>query len=662
MSLASRLTTLVQAIGADIKTLMGTRPLAAVDVVATGNVNIASAPGSTAWDGSSVTWATGRALLVNQTDKTQNGIWLFIAPGQPLQRAPDAPTIKTGQTVYVRSGATYGGRTFVSTKDVSGAGQEWGFQSTNAVDFEYLQLRDETRYWSPITNVQTSNINIAAPVIAFNPPMPFPANGDTILLRGQTDKTQNGLWVYNGSGTPLVRSPEADTSSEFTNGKLVWDQAADNIYQYVGPTGPTLGATELTFAFASANRIIKDLWGIDFSLTDQSNDIAQLVVDVDALQASDSGVARAGVIVKGQRVANTSVGSTYVGPVGFDEVKDVGDAWNGSRFQPKVPGTYTIRTMLSLQQPSTGLATPEVYLCKNAPNAPTPTQIGAAKVGVGFAQTSGTWAIALVEQQVELNGTTDYVEVFMWTQSGATIVFSGFLSTFSAELVGASATNPARRIKGRIDLAGAVATSANPALYSVVRNGVGDYTVTLTSPMSARPNVQATPLGAATNCKPWNGVAPTASVIRFASFVEDPTTGIVMTDGSFEFTLEEYGLGLQATMDIEPWKLVNTNGSTFGANIGHWGNGSVVKFRKDPMGKVHVAGRLSPTGAIAQLSTLLTLPLGYRPALNDPEGFFCTGSINGAVTVFDNGVFRWEGATMAAGSFLYLSPISYFAG
>lgn len=42
------------------------------------------------------------------------------------------------------------------------------------------------------------------------------ANGERVLLYGQTTGSQNGIWIFNGSGSPMTRS--TDTIS---NGMLV---------------------------------------------------------------------------------------------------------------------------------------------------------------------------------------------------------------------------------------------------------------------------------------------------------------------------------------------------------------------------------------------------------------------------------------------------------
>jgi hypothetical protein len=89
----------------------------AVRAASVGNVTI-SGPGSTL-DGVSLS-PGDRVLLKNQTNKTQNGIWVFTSAGQPLQRALDADTgaeFKAGTFVLCTEGNTNADIGFVNASD-----------------------------------------------------------------------------------------------------------------------------------------------------------------------------------------------------------------------------------------------------------------------------------------------------------------------------------------------------------------------------------------------------------------------------------------------------------------------------------------------------------------------------------------------------------------
>lgn len=503
-------------------------------------------------------------------------------------------------------------------------------------DVKKLDFADETRYWEPVLNAQTANINVAAAVIAFSPPMVPPSAGSRILLVGQTNKTQNGFWVYNGSGAALTRDPAADSSSEFIRGMLVHVMPSDEIYQYQGPDAPTLGTTDLPFVRVTGHDLIKTLWGMNKSLETHSADIEEL---------QQSGGVSVASYFRAKRSATVGLAASWNGPIGFDsEDADPLNQFNGSRFQPKAPGWYRCSSTIMLNG-LTASASPELHIRKN----------GSSIISDFQQARSDGYVTASVETLVYFNGASDYVEVFIWMPAaGASLVAT--YSTFEASLDTQGVTNPARRIKGRVNANGTVAQGGS--LFTVSKLGAGVYQVNFTSPFVADPVVTVTPYSSSNLAVAETNPAVPGSVIVG---IIHRGTGAGL-DTPFSFVAEDAGLGLQATMDLEPWSQLGSNGSSLGANIGHWGGGSFGKFRKDPMGKVHCGGRIMATGAVANGATLFTFPAGYRPALNDPEGVYIPGSVGGWVSLFDNGVVRWEGGALANGNLLYLTSISFFAG
>ena len=88
----------------------------ALIAASTGNVNLAS-PGTTL-DG--ITLANGqRVLLKNQTDATQNGVYIFNGSASALTRAADGVqgTLNGGAAFYVEAGTTNGDKGFTLTTD-----------------------------------------------------------------------------------------------------------------------------------------------------------------------------------------------------------------------------------------------------------------------------------------------------------------------------------------------------------------------------------------------------------------------------------------------------------------------------------------------------------------------------------------------------------------
>lgn len=78
------------------------------------------------------------------------------------------------------------------------------------------------------------------------------AAGNRILLKDQTARAENGLWVFTTAGQPLTRAGDADTDSEVTAGLWVTVEEgathADTAW-WLTTDGPiTVGTTQLTFA------------------------------------------------------------------------------------------------------------------------------------------------------------------------------------------------------------------------------------------------------------------------------------------------------------------------------------------------------------------------------------------------------------------------------
>ena len=83
-------------------------------------------------------------------------------------------------------------------------------------------------------------------------------DGDRVLVKNQTDASQNGIYVV---GTTPARSADANTAAELTGGTFVFVEEgtanADNGYVFTHNGTPTLGTTDLTVAqFSGAGQVI----------------------------------------------------------------------------------------------------------------------------------------------------------------------------------------------------------------------------------------------------------------------------------------------------------------------------------------------------------------------------------------------------------------------
>jgi hypothetical protein len=101
--------------------------------------------------------------------------------------------------------------------------------------------------------VATTNITLATPGATIDGVTM--ASSDIVLLIGQSAAAENGLYVWSGASSALVRTTNADTSAEVKSGLFVFvtegTANADNGYTLVTNDPITLGTTALTFVQTS---------------------------------------------------------------------------------------------------------------------------------------------------------------------------------------------------------------------------------------------------------------------------------------------------------------------------------------------------------------------------------------------------------------------------
>jgi hypothetical protein len=97
--------------------------------------------------------------------------------------------------------------------------------------------------------VATTNITLATPGATIDGVTM--ASSDIVLLIGQSAAAENGLYVWSGASSALVRTTNADTSAEVKSGLFVFvtegTANADNGYTLVTNDPITLGTTALSF-------------------------------------------------------------------------------------------------------------------------------------------------------------------------------------------------------------------------------------------------------------------------------------------------------------------------------------------------------------------------------------------------------------------------------
>jgi hypothetical protein len=92
-----------------------------------------------------------------------------------------------------------------------------GSAATDLVTVQQLQAAIRGLDWKDSVRVAVgSNVSLTAPGATLDGVTM--ANGDRVLLMGQTTGAENGIYVFNGSAATLTRAVDADSNVEVTSG------------------------------------------------------------------------------------------------------------------------------------------------------------------------------------------------------------------------------------------------------------------------------------------------------------------------------------------------------------------------------------------------------------------------------------------------------------
>jgi len=134
-----------------------------------------------------------------------------------------------------------------------------GVADTDAVNVRQLQNAVNGLDWKDSCRAATTaNIDLsAAPATIDGVTM---AAGDRVLVKEQTDATQNGLYLYNGSGAAMTRTTDADEDSEVTSmltvGVEEGTEHANQVFVVTSSDDITIGTTEIHFGLLPVNSFV----------------------------------------------------------------------------------------------------------------------------------------------------------------------------------------------------------------------------------------------------------------------------------------------------------------------------------------------------------------------------------------------------------------------
>lgn len=112
------------------------------------------------------------------------------------------------------------------------------------------------QFWSPVEAHEYGNVNISNPGTDTFGGAVVSAT-DRVLLLGQTDASENGIYLFTTSGTAMTRALDANEDTEFSPNKTVQvlnsteDGISGATFSYTGADDPVVGTDDLTFALKS---------------------------------------------------------------------------------------------------------------------------------------------------------------------------------------------------------------------------------------------------------------------------------------------------------------------------------------------------------------------------------------------------------------------------
>jgi hypothetical protein len=160
-----------------------------------------------------------------------------------------------------------------------------------------LDFKDSVRVAS------TGNLTISGPGAAIDGVSL--TSGDRVLLKNQTTGSQNGIYSWNGAGSTMTRTTDADSNAEVTAGLFVFVEEgtanSDNGYVLTTDGSITVGSTALTFTqFSGAGQIVA---GAAITKSGNTLDVA---VDGKTIEVSSDALRLKGITA-------TAVGDLLVG-------------------------------------------------------------------------------------------------------------------------------------------------------------------------------------------------------------------------------------------------------------------------------------------------------------------------------------------------------------
>lgn len=190
--------------------------------------------------------------LVNSTVGSLNQALLSSGAGAPTWQTVSA-TVTTDQIIQGNgSGAfTANGATFIGSGSYSGVTLSGTVtNSTDAVTKAYADSLVAGLSWKQaVTASTTAPIVIAAPVSALFDGVTV-TSGERVLVKNQATQTENGIYIFNGTLSPMTRTTDTNTGAELQGAAVFVEQGTTlNNTAWIQTTDPvTLGTSNIVWA------------------------------------------------------------------------------------------------------------------------------------------------------------------------------------------------------------------------------------------------------------------------------------------------------------------------------------------------------------------------------------------------------------------------------
>lgn len=110
----------------------------------------------------------------------------------------------------------------------------------------------------------TGNVNVSSPGSSINGVSL--TSGDRVLLKNQSSQYENGIYVFNGSGSPMTRTVDSNSWDELVSAIVVVERGTadpDTVWICTSDTGGTLGSTSINYSKVGGDSITLGTIGID---------------------------------------------------------------------------------------------------------------------------------------------------------------------------------------------------------------------------------------------------------------------------------------------------------------------------------------------------------------------------------------------------------------